>query len=118
MTQAIQHKRPDRFFVVLSGFFLQRLQRPRVLLLEAVVSQYVRPAVPPVFEPAVKPHASVYEIVTSRILAELESQAEYYSTLFHELTHSTGHAKRLAWEGLDTPQRFGSESYAREELPR
>jgi antirestriction protein ArdC len=37
-----------------------------------IVSQYVRPAVPSVFEPAVKPHASVYEIVTSRILAELE----------------------------------------------
>jgi len=45
-----------------------------------------------------------------------ESQAEYYSTLFHELTHSTGHAKRLAREGFDTPQKFGSESYSREEL--
>ena len=45
-----------------------------------------------------------------------ESQAEYYSTLFHELTHSTGHAKRLAREGFDRPQMFGSESYSREEL--
>jgi len=45
-----------------------------------------------------------------------ESQAEYYSTLFHELTHSTGHAKRLAREGFDRPQLFGSESYSREEL--
>jgi antirestriction protein ArdC len=45
-----------------------------------------------------------------------ESQAEYYSTLFHELTHSTGHAKRLARDGFDTPQKFGSESYSREEL--
>jgi antirestriction protein ArdC len=45
-----------------------------------------------------------------------ESQAEYYSTLFHKLTHSTGHAKRLAREGFDTPQKFGSESYSREEL--
>lgn len=45
-----------------------------------------------------------------------ESQAEYYSTLFHELTHSTGHAKRLAREGFDTPQKFASESYSREEL--
>jgi antirestriction protein ArdC len=33
-----------------------------------------------------------------------------------ELTHSTGHAKRLAREGFDTPQKFGSESYSREEL--
>lgn len=45
-----------------------------------------------------------------------DSQEEYYSTLFHELTHATGHAKRLAREGFDTPQQFGSESYSREEL--
>jgi antirestriction protein ArdC len=44
------------------------------------------------------------------------SQAEYYSTMFHELVHSTGHAKRLAREGFDKPQQFGSESYSREEL--
>ena len=43
-------------------------------------------------------------------------RAEYYSTLFHELMHSTGHAKRLAREGLDRPQQFGSDSYSREEL--
>src|SRR6478672_3706822 len=40
----------------------------------------------------------------------------FKSTLFHELTHSTGHAKRLAREGFDRPQMFGSESYSREEL--
>ncbi len=45
-----------------------------------------------------------------------DSQAEYYSTLFHELTHSTGHAKRLERQGFDSPQKFGSESYSREEL--
>lgn len=45
-----------------------------------------------------------------------DTQEEYYSTLFHELTHATGHAKRLAREGFDTPQQFGSESYSREEL--
>jgi antirestriction protein ArdC len=45
-----------------------------------------------------------------------DSQAEYYSTLFHELSHSTGHAKRLAREGFDSPQKFGSDSYSREEL--
>src|SRR5215469_8988151 len=45
-----------------------------------------------------------------------ESLAEYYSTLFHELTHSTGHAKRLAREGFDTPQKFWSDFYSREEL--
>jgi antirestriction protein ArdC len=56
------------------------------------------------------------DTVTMPSRAAFESQAEYYSTLFHELTHSTGHAKRLSREGFDRPQMFGSESYSREEL--
>lgn len=56
------------------------------------------------------------DTVTMPSRTAFDSQAEYYSTLFHELTHSTGHAKRLAREGFDTPQKFGSESYSREEL--
>jgi len=44
------------------------------------------------------------------------SQEEYYSTLFHELTHATGHAKRLGRDGFEAPQQFGSESYSKEEL--
>ncbi|ELP34512.1 ArdC family protein [Rhodopirellula baltica] len=40
----------------------------------------------------------------------------YYSTLFHELTHSTGHSDRLN-RGLDTDLApFGSPDYSREEL--
>ena len=40
----------------------------------------------------------------------------YYSTLFHELAHSTGHSSRLN-RGLDTePRPFGSPDYGREEL--
>jgi antirestriction protein ArdC len=41
---------------------------------------------------------------------------EYYSTLFHELIHSTGHRSRLHREQFDNPVRFGSESYSKEEL--
>ena len=44
------------------------------------------------------------------------SAGEYHSTLFHELSHSTGHASRLNRESLDTPAPFGSEVYSREEL--
>lgn len=44
------------------------------------------------------------------------SGEEYYSTLFHELAHSTGHSKRLDRK-LDTePKPFGSPDYGREEL--
>ena len=42
------------------------------------------------------------------------STAEYYSTVFHELTHSTGHASRL--NRLTNPAFFGSEAYSKEEL--
>jgi antirestriction protein ArdC len=41
---------------------------------------------------------------------------EYYSTLFHELAHSTGHSTRLDRK-LDTdPKPFGSADYGKEEL--
>ena len=56
------------------------------------------------------------DVVTMPSRTAFDSQEEYYSTLFHELTHATGHAKRLAREGFDTPQQFGSESYSKEEL--
>src|SRR5262249_41522586 len=72
---------------------------------------------PPSFEQdAQAAYISSRDVVTMPSRTAFESQAEYYSTLFHELTHSTGHAKRLAREGFDTPQKFGSESYSREEL--
>jgi antirestriction protein ArdC len=40
-------------------------------------------------------------------------QINYYRTCLHELTHATGHAKRL---GRDLTNPFGSAGYAREEL--
>jgi antirestriction protein ArdC len=44
------------------------------------------------------------------------SAEEYYSTLFHELTHSTGHTKRVGRYGIEKLNTFGSESYSKEEL--
>lgn len=41
---------------------------------------------------------------------------EYYSTLFHELTHSTGHAKRLNRKEVAGVAYFGDENYSKEEL--
>ena len=40
----------------------------------------------------------------------------FYATLFHELTHSTGHASRIGRDGIETLNTFGSESYSKEEL--
>ncbi|TSK08817.1 MAG: DUF1738 domain-containing protein [Geobacter sp.] len=44
------------------------------------------------------------------------SSEEYYSTLFHELTHSTGHASRVGRKGILEPSYFGSHEYSKEEL--
>jgi antirestriction protein ArdC len=44
------------------------------------------------------------------------SSEEFYSTLFHELTHATGHTSRVGREGIEQLNTFGSESYSREEL--
>ena len=41
---------------------------------------------------------------------------EFYSTLFHELIHSTGHADRLGRKTLTAAAAFGSEEYGKEEL--
>lgn len=40
----------------------------------------------------------------------------YYSTLFHELIHATGHESRLSREAVTTANRFGSLTYSKEEL--
>ncbi len=48
-------------------------------------------------------------------LEQFTSSNEYYSTLFHEMTHSTGHCSRLNCE-LEKIAGFGSEEYSKEEL--
>lgn len=40
----------------------------------------------------------------------------YYSVLFHELIHSTGHKDRLDRDGITGSHSFGSKAYSREEL--
>lgn len=45
-----------------------------------------------------------------------ENRERYYETLFHELSHSTGHAKRLKRSLADNLSPFGSPDYSKEEL--
>lgn len=49
-------------------------------------------------------------------MGTFHSAEGYYSTLFHELTHSTGHASRLNREGVTEGHYFGSADYSKEEL--
>ncbi len=45
-----------------------------------------------------------------------DSSEGYYSVLFHELTHATGHVTRLSRKEITDQIRFGSDPYSREEL--
>jgi len=45
-----------------------------------------------------------------------ESEGHFYSTLFHEMTHSTGHESRLGRPGVVNAIRYGSHEYSQEEL--
>lgn len=47
--------------------------------------------------------------------AQFDNEGEYYSTLFHELGHSTGHKSRLDRKELGA-DGFGTELYSTEEL--
>ena len=54
------------------------------------------------------------DCVVLPLAEQFGSMAEYYSTAFHELAHSTGHKSRL--DRLRATAHFGSESYSKEEL--
>ena len=59
-----------------------------------------------------------YQPMTDSVVIPARKQfaetAEFYSTIFHELTHSTGHESRL--NRLEKTAFFGTESYSKEEL--
>lgn len=52
--------------------------------------------------------------ITVPLMQQFRETAEYYSTLFHEMVHSTGHESRL--NRLEKTAFFGNESYSKEEL--
>ena len=61
-----------------------------------------------------KPWIASGNAITLPLLAQFAETAEYYSTAFHELTHSTGHTSRL--NRLEKTAFFGTEAYSKEEL--
>lgn len=85
---------------------------------EQMVKEYADGILGPVIEHGgtqafYRPSADVVRIPEPTRFA---SNEEYYSTLFHELSHSTGHSKRLDRK-LDTELRpFGGADYGKEEL--
>ena len=60
-------------------------------------------------------YSPVKDVVNMPAFSRFASKEDYHATLFHELTHSTGHESRLD-RGLSKPGSFGSEEYSKEEL--
>ncbi len=88
---------------------------------EAIIDGYVsRSGVK--FEPTKGSDRAFYRPSEDRVVVPDISQykliEEYYSTSFHELTHSTGHSTRLKrfGEKNDGVAAFGNEVYSKEEL--
>ena len=54
------------------------------------------------------------DTVTLPLAEQFSDWQEYYSTLYHELTHSTGHEKRL--NRITKAAAFGDDDYSTEEL--
>ncbi len=64
-------------------------------------------------KPAYAPHADMLFMPKRESFLSSES---YYSTLFHELAHATGHEARLNRECQKGIKNFGDHSYSKEEL--
>ncbi|GAB3550585.1 ArdC family protein [Spirosoma fluminis] len=56
------------------------------------------------------------DVVVIPELTRFETSEHYYATLFHELTHWTGHSSRLNRPTLTDALRFGDTNYSKEEL--
>ena len=61
-------------------------------------------------------YSPTLDFVNMPDIKQFETPEDYYATFFHELTHATGHASRLAREEVMCPEAFGSKPYSHEEL--
>lgn len=58
-----------------------------------------------------------HDYINVPIINNFRSSEDYYSTLLHEMIHSSGHPSRLGrFKAGDTSSPFGSSNYSREEL--
>jgi antirestriction protein ArdC len=83
---------------------------------EQIVAEYKgMPAITPSDSAWYSPSQDIFGMPKKE---SFHSVAEYYSTLFHEMTHSTGHKSRLKRFELEgnTMHAFGSADYSKEEL--
>jgi antirestriction protein ArdC len=85
---------------------------------DEVVSLYVDNGGPSLVETGegVACYSPTKDRVTMPMRQSFLSMGGWYSTLFHEMSHSTGHQSRLARVGVTQPIAFASHNYSKEEL--
>lgn len=82
---------------------------------EAIVNEYAD--APPIgFASGRAYYMPVPDRVSVPPIQDYPKAEEYYSTLFHELIHSSGHQSRLNRPGIEEYAAFGDENYSKEEL--
>jgi antirestriction protein ArdC len=83
---------------------------------EAIVGSWTeRPAIKHLDQRAY--YVPAFDYVNMPIFSSFTTAEAYYQTLFHELTHATGHPSRLNRADLDENMKVkGASGYAREEL--
>ncbi|MPR31832.1 ArdC family protein [Salmonirosea aquatica] len=61
-------------------------------------------------------YAPALDVINMAPAQNFKSPEDYYSVLFHELVHSTGHSSRLNRPEITELAAFGSQTYTKEEL--
>ena len=96
----------------------QRVAHDPVEEAENIVNLYMTSENHPTLEREKTSDRACYSPVMDRVrcpeIGQFKEISEYYSTLFHELTHSTGHKSRL--NRLTETAFFGNDEYSKEEL--
>ena len=96
-----------------------RAQVDPVQAAEGVIAEYLSLTGPSVRHGGDRAfYAPGFDMVQLPHQGDFDSTDHYYSTKFHEVTHSTGHTSRLAREGIadGTFGKFGDGVYSKEEL--
>ena len=88
----------------------------KIAMCECIIDQMPKRPVLKIIDGSRAFYSTTYDFVVMPPIAQFETAEDYYATFFHELTHSTGHASRLAREEVMNPQLFGTKPYSREEL--
>lgn len=86
---------------------------------EEIIQQYINSADAPDFKPTEGSRAyysPTQDLVVVPLMSQYDDVAEYYSTAFHELTHSTMKETRCNRRQPDKKAAFGSQEYSKEEL--